>query len=262
VLHRGRIVAHGPPDEVLTADLLGDVFGVRAHRLTHPATGRPLIAFSAPERPGAPASAPASAPGSASGSTTGPDSGPDSGTDSGPDRLAIEHTQWTAPPLSPGPPRLNSPPAEPNSVRSVLYSNTKWRQFGAGGASAAEALEAAGTSDPRWTIQQARRFLEAGASIIMLESEGITEDVPQGEWRTDIAARFVNELGLNNIMFEAADPAVFTWYIRNYSVDVNLFIDHSQIVQLESLRRGIWGTSETWGRLRTYKEDAPDSDGE
>jgi len=45
-------------------------------------------------------------------------------------------------------------------------------QFGAGGASAAEALEAEGTRDVDWAIQQAKRFLDAGAYLIMIESEG------------------------------------------------------------------------------------------
>jgi len=55
-------------------------------------------------------------------------------------------------------------------------------------------------------------------------------------------------------MFEAADPDVFAWYIKNYGADVNLFVDHSQIVQLECLRAGIWGTKSLWGRVATYKE--------
>lgn len=54
-------------------------------------------------------------------------------------------------------------------------------------------------------------------------------------------------------MFEAADPAVFEWYIKHYGCDVNLFIDHSRIVQLEALRSGIWGTKSTWGRIATYR---------
>jgi phosphosulfolactate synthase (CoM biosynthesis protein A) len=33
-----------------------------------------------------------------------------------------------------------------------------------------------------------------------------------------------------------------------------LFVDHSQIVQLECLRTGIWGTSSLWGRVHTYKD--------
>lgn len=34
---------------------------------------------------------------------------------------------------------------------------------------------------------------------------------------------------------------------------LNLFVDHSQIVQLEYLRSGIWGTKSLWGRVVTYK---------
>jgi phosphosulfolactate synthase (CoM biosynthesis protein A) len=123
-------------------------------------------------------------------------------------------------------------------------------QFGAGGASAAAELKAEGTRDPQWAIEQARRCLEAGAAIIMIESEGITENVDA--WRTDVPAKFVNALGLDKIMFEAADPDAFAWYVKNYGPDVNLFVDHSQIVQLECLRSGIWGTKSLWGRVVTY----------
>ena len=54
-------------------------------------------------------------------------------------------------------------------------------------------------------------------------------------------------------MFEAADPEVFTNYIKDYGPEVNLFVDHSQIVQLECLRSGVWGTNDLWGRVLTYK---------
>jgi phosphosulfolactate synthase (CoM biosynthesis protein A) len=124
-------------------------------------------------------------------------------------------------------------------------------QFGAGGASAAEELEAEGTRDPEWAILQAKRFLEAGAYMIMIESEGITENVKV--WRTDVPAKIVNALGLDKVMFEAAEPEVFAWYIKNYGPEVNLFVDHSQIVQIECLRSGIWGTKSLWGRIKTYK---------
>jgi phosphosulfolactate synthase (CoM biosynthesis protein A) len=125
-------------------------------------------------------------------------------------------------------------------------------QFGAGGTSSVEALEAEGTRDVGQAIQLAKRHLEAGAHMIMIESEGITEQVR--EWRTDVVARIVAELGLESVMFEAADPDVFSWYIKNYGIDVNLFVDHSQIVQLEGLRAGIWGTQDTWGRMLAYRE--------
>jgi phosphosulfolactate synthase (CoM biosynthesis protein A) len=125
-------------------------------------------------------------------------------------------------------------------------------QFGAGGATAAAELKAEGTRDPSWAIAQAKRFLDAGAEIIMIESEGITENVDP--WRTDVPAKFIDEIGMEKLMFEAADPDVFEWYIKNYGPDVNLFVDHSQIVQLECLRAGIWGTKSLWGRVVTYRE--------
>jgi phosphosulfolactate synthase (CoM biosynthesis protein A) len=125
-------------------------------------------------------------------------------------------------------------------------------QFGAGGATASAELKAEGTRDPSWAIAQAKRFLDAGAEIIMIESEGITENVDP--WRTDVPAKFIDEIGMEKLMFEAADPDVFEWYIKNYGPDVNLFVDHSQIVQLECLRAGIWGTKSLWGRVVTYKQ--------
>lgn len=124
-------------------------------------------------------------------------------------------------------------------------------QFGAGGATATEALEAEGTRDAGWAAHQIRLHLEAGAELIMIESEGITENVRA--WRTDVVARLVGEFGLARLMFEAADPAVFTWYVKTYGPDANLFVDHSQVVQLECLRRGLWGTNDVWGRILTYR---------
>jgi phosphosulfolactate synthase (CoM biosynthesis protein A) len=125
-------------------------------------------------------------------------------------------------------------------------------QFGAGGDTVAGELEAEGTRDPEWMISQARRFIDAGAYMIMIESEGITENADP--WRTDVPAEVINALGLEKVMFEAADPGVFEWYVKNYGAEVNLFVDHSQIVHLETLRRGIWGTKSSWGRVLTYKE--------
>ncbi|RVB74239.1 MULTISPECIES: phosphosulfolactate synthase [unclassified Mesorhizobium] len=121
-------------------------------------------------------------------------------------------------------------------------------QFGAGGDTSANELEAEGTRDAGWLVAQARRALDAGADIIMIESEGVTENVTS--WRTDVVARIINELELEKVMFEAADPAVFEWYVKNYGNEINLFVDHSQIVQLEALRSGIWGTKSTWGRIQ------------
>lgn len=124
-------------------------------------------------------------------------------------------------------------------------------QFGAGGASSVAALEEEGTQDPDRAIREARQHLDAGAHLIMVESEGITEQVRQ--WRTDVISNMAQHLGVEKLMFEAADPDVFGWYVKNFGPEVNLFVDHSQIVALESLRSGIWGTKDLWGRVVTYK---------
>ncbi|ANS62569.1 putative iron transport protein, ATP-binding component [Streptomyces lincolnensis] len=45
VLAAGRIVASGPPRDVLRPDLLAEVFGVRAHPVRHPETGAVQLLF-------------------------------------------------------------------------------------------------------------------------------------------------------------------------------------------------------------------------
>jgi phosphosulfolactate synthase (CoM biosynthesis protein A) len=121
-------------------------------------------------------------------------------------------------------------------------------QFGAGGNTPASELKRSGQRDTGYAIKQAKKFLDAGAYMIMIESEGITENTEP--WRTDAVAAFIDELGMEKLMFEAADPPVFEWYLKNYGHKINLFVDHSQIIQLECLRQGIWGTQSSWGRIQ------------
>jgi len=69
-------------------------------------------------------------------------------------------------------------------------------------------------------------------------------------WRTERPPRGLSSRSAwRKVMFEAADPEVFAWYVKNYGPEVNLFVDHSQIVQLQCLRSGIWGTKSLWGRV-------------
>lgn len=124
-------------------------------------------------------------------------------------------------------------------------------QFGAGGTSSVEALEQQGLQDPSDAIREARRHLDAGAYKIMVESEGITEQVR--EWRTDIISEIAEGVGIDNAVFEAADPEVYEWYIKSFGPEVNLFVDNSQVLELEAMRAGVWGTNDLFGRVRTWK---------
>jgi phosphosulfolactate synthase (CoM biosynthesis protein A) len=126
-------------------------------------------------------------------------------------------------------------------------------QFGAGGATDPELLEEQGQQDPEQAIEEGRRHLEAGADLLMVEAEGITEEVV--EWRTDVAYRIANGLGIENLVFEAPGPEMFEWYVKNFGPAVNLFVDNSQIVELECMRSGLWGKATTWGRVVSWKGD-------
>jgi len=94
---------------------------------------------------------------------------------------------------------------------------------------------------------------KVGADFFMLESEGITEDIPPGRWRTDIVKKLVSNYGYRSFMFEASDPPVFKWYLKNFGRDVSLFIDHSQVVEFTAWRLGLWGDPAIWkGKRLTY----------
>ena len=95
--------------------------------------------------------------------------------------------------------------------------------------------------------------LKNSVEMIMVESEGITEDLPPEKWKTDIIKRLVNQFGLRHLMFEAADPPVFKWYLKNFGKDVNLFIDYSQLVEFTAWKTKLWGDPEIWkGRKVNY----------
>ena len=101
--------------------------------------------------------------------------------------------------------------------------------------------------------KETQAHLDAGASILMLESEGITEDLPPAKWRKDVVKKLVGKFGYHKWMFEASDPPVFKWYLKTFGRDVNLFIDHSQIVEFNAWRLGLWGDSDIWkGKHLSY----------
>jgi phosphosulfolactate synthase (CoM biosynthesis protein A) len=94
--------------------------------------------------------------------------------------------------------------------------------------------------------EEVAAHLKAGVEMIMIESEGLTEDLPPEQWKTDVIRKIVDRFGLKNLMFEASDPPVFKWYLKNFGRNVNLFIDFSQIVEFTAWKTKLWGDPEIW----------------
>ncbi|MQL96890.1 hypothetical protein Taro_029575 [Colocasia esculenta] len=83
-------------------------------------------------------------------------------------------------------------------------------------------------------IRKAERCLEAGADIIMIDADDVCNYADS--LRTDIVAKIIGRLGLDRTMFEASSSNTSEWFVKRYGPRVNLFIDHSQVMNLECLR--------------------------
>ncbi|XP_077243438.1 protein HEAT-STRESS-ASSOCIATED 32-like isoform X2 [Tasmannia lanceolata] len=92
-------------------------------------------------------------------------------------------------------------------------------------------------------IRRAERCLEAGADMIMIDADDVCKYADT--LRTDIVAKIVGRLGLEKTMFEASNTDTSEWFIKRYGPRVNLFVDHSQVMNLECLRGRSLGKNHT-----------------
>uniref|UniRef100_A0A1J3JLA4 Phosphosulfolactate synthase n=1 Tax=Noccaea caerulescens TaxID=107243 RepID=A0A1J3JLA4_NOCCA len=83
-------------------------------------------------------------------------------------------------------------------------------------------------------IRKAERCLEAGADKIMIDADDVCKYADS--LRADIIAKVIGRLGIEKTMFEASDAKLAEWFIKRYGPNVNLYVDHSQIMDLECLR--------------------------
>ncbi|XP_038690305.1 protein HEAT-STRESS-ASSOCIATED 32 isoform X2 [Tripterygium wilfordii] len=83
-------------------------------------------------------------------------------------------------------------------------------------------------------IRRAERCLEAGADVIMIDADDVCKHAES--MRSDIIAKVIGRLGLERTMFEASNARTSEWFIRRYGPKVNLFVDHSQVMDLECFR--------------------------
>ncbi|XP_057961475.1 protein HEAT-STRESS-ASSOCIATED 32 [Malania oleifera] len=92
-------------------------------------------------------------------------------------------------------------------------------------------------------IRRAERCLEAGADTIMIDADDVCKHAES--LRADIVAKVIGRLGLEKTMFEASNSRTSEWFIRQYGPRVNLFVDHSEVMDLECLRGRSLGKNHT-----------------
>ncbi|XP_047074902.1 protein HEAT-STRESS-ASSOCIATED 32-like [Lolium rigidum] len=83
-------------------------------------------------------------------------------------------------------------------------------------------------------IRRAERCLEAGADMIMIDADDVCQHTDS--LRADIVAKIVGRLGLEKTMFETSNSNTSEWFVKRYGPRVNLFADHSEVMNLERLR--------------------------
>lgn len=83
-------------------------------------------------------------------------------------------------------------------------------------------------------IRKAERCLEAGVDMVMIDADDVCQKADSV--RADVIAKVVGRLGLERTMFEASNSQTTEWFIKQYGPKVNLFVDHSQVMDLECLR--------------------------
>ena len=101
-------------------------------------------------------------------------------------------------------------------------------------------------------VREAKSDLKAGAHYVIIEAReggrnlGIYDE--RGTLKEDMAQYLVEEIGLENLMFEAPEKNQQAELIVLFGPDVNLGnIRTEDVIPLETLRRGIRG--DTCGKL-------------
>lgn len=101
-------------------------------------------------------------------------------------------------------------------------------------------------------IEEGERFFAAGAYMLMVESEGITEGIAEvKDWRTDIIFGLIKKFGHEKLMFEVSpedDEArkTFKWYLKQVSPEINLMMNSKNIVEFNAWRLQLWGDRDLW----------------
>ena len=99
---------------------------------------------------------------------------------------------------------------------------------------------------------QSKRFIEAGSWKILLESEGLTENLEKKNYRWNVIDKIISPLHLNQFMVEADDQDVLSKYIEIYGPGINMMVDYTRVLKMEDARLGFGPSQSLWGKVVKY----------
>jgi len=111
--------------------------------------------------------------------------------------------------------------------------------------------------DPREVIRESKKYLDAGAWKVILESDVIEFMAPWNDAASAaIMKQIIDEIGYENLLFEISDNVrTCQWFILHYGPDVNIALNKGPVAQLpegvmtvEHIRRGLLMPDTWYGR--------------
>ncbi len=93
------------------------------------------------------------------------------------------------------------------------------------------------TRSQAYVFRQIEEYQKAGAWKVLVQADGVSEDVEDNRW--DFVLALAARFDLDGLIFQAKDAAAQRWYVSTLGNKVNLDIDDHQALELELLRRGI-----------------------
>ena len=100
--------------------------------------------------------------------------------------------------------------------------------------------------------KQTQRFLEAGSWKILLESEGLSENMGSEPIQWPVIDSIISHMDLKDFMVEADDQDILSKYIEIYGPNINMMVDHSRVLKMEDARIGFGPSQFLWGKVVKY----------
>lgn len=88
-----------------------------------------------------------------------------------------------------------------------------------------------------WLVRQAEVLLDAGAYRVLIQGEGIVEDVPEID--EEVLLGLAASLDPRLLVFQAKDERARRWFIENLGPETNMDVEARDLIPLELARRGL-----------------------